>query len=107
MHKIQVWAVGEGSNEPTGAIRGVVRGEGSRTRAGLELIELDQGELRNRIEAFLSEFSEIHEPEHASFIVDEIELALTVNAKGGVALIGKLEAGGEAGIKVTIRRRER
>jgi hypothetical protein len=107
MGKIQVWAVDEGGDEPTGAIPGMTRGERRRANAGLELIELDQGELRSRIESFLAEFSQISEPEHAGFVVDEIELALTVNARGGVALIGRLEAGGEAGIKVTIRRRER
>lgn len=103
MSKIPVWAVIEETMEAKGAIPGINSSPSGRGRV-LELIELDSGELRSRIEAILSEFSEITEPKQASFVIDEIELALTVNAKGGVALIGKLEAGGEAGIKVTMRR---
>jgi hypothetical protein len=41
----------------------------------------------------------------STFSVEEIELNIGINAKGGLALIGKVEAGMEAGIKVKLKRR--
>jgi hypothetical protein len=40
-----------------------------------------------------------------SFEIDEIEISLAVTAEGGVELIGKVTAGVEAGIKITLKRR--
>lgn len=42
----------------------------------------------------------------SSFTVEEIELNIGINAKGGLALIGKVEAGMEAGIKIKLKRRD-
>ncbi|MGT2465820.1 Pepco domain-containing protein [Mesorhizobium atlanticum] len=42
----------------------------------------------------------------SSFTVEEIDLNIGINAKGGLALIGKVEAGMEAGIKVKLKRRD-
>ena len=39
------------------------------------------------------------------YYVDEIELNLGISGNGSVALIGRLEAGVEAGIKVTLKRK--
>jgi hypothetical protein len=39
------------------------------------------------------------------FEVDEIELTLSIDAKGGVSLIGSVEVGGHAGIKVKLKRK--
>jgi hypothetical protein len=104
MGKLQIWAIDDEGDLTKDAIPGFGRGQAELAKAALVLTELDAGELRGQIEAFLSEFSQIVEPVQGSFGIDEIELALTVNASGGVALIGKLEAGAEAGIKITIRR---
>ena len=41
-----------------------------------------------------------------SFEVDEIELQLSVNAKGGIELIGKVETGVKAGILLRMKRRK-
>jgi len=41
----------------------------------------------------------------SSFEIDEIELSLAVNGKGGIELLGKLEAGAEASIKVKLKRK--
>jgi hypothetical protein len=43
----------------------------------------------------------------SAFIIDEVELSLAVNAKGGIELLGKLEAGAQAGIKIKLKRRSR
>jgi hypothetical protein len=39
------------------------------------------------------------------FYVDEIEVSLAIDAKGGVQLIGKMEAGAQATLKVKLKRR--
>jgi hypothetical protein len=40
-----------------------------------------------------------------NFEVDEIELSLAIDAKGSVSLIGSIEVGGHAGIKVKLKRK--
>lgn len=40
-----------------------------------------------------------------NFEVDEIELSLAIDAKGSVSLIGSVEVGGHAGIKVKLKRK--
>ena len=42
----------------------------------------------------------------SKFYVDELEISLAINASGGVELIGKLEAGAQAGIKIKLKRKE-
>ena len=44
-------------------------------------------------------------PSASAYQVEEIELSIGVNAKGGLALIGKMEAGMEAGLKVKLKRK--
>ncbi len=44
-------------------------------------------------------------PTEQGFEIDEIELSLSVDAKGGVSLIGSVEVGGHAGIKVKLKRK--
>ena len=44
-------------------------------------------------------------PQERSFEVDEIELSLSIDAKGSISLIGSVEIGGQAGIKVKLKRK--
>ena len=44
-------------------------------------------------------------PPEQGFEVDEIELTLAIDAKGGVSLIGSVEVGGHAGVKVKLKRK--
>ena len=64
--------------------------------------------LSENLNVFLTSFNQIIEsqPEKLSkgFYIDEIELSLSVNASGGIELIGKAEAGVEGGIKVKLKR---
>jgi|GEM_PF-1313137 len=99
---LRVWAVPE--EEGHDALPSFDRAKGKVTAQALELVEFQPGELRASIQVFLEEFSSLPSEPKTGFQVEEIELALTVNAKGGIALLGKLEVGGEAGIKVKIRR---
>ena len=99
---LQVWAVPEDKGHDV--LPSFDRTKGRVTAQALELVEFQPGELRASIQVFLEEFSSLPSEPKSDFQVEEIELALTVNAKGGIALLGKLEVGGEAGIKVKIRR---
>jgi hypothetical protein len=67
--------------------------------------------LTTNLQEFLRNFQdlpwEIDTDKEDGFIVHEIELSLGVSGKGGVALIGKIEAGVDAGIKVKLVRRNR
>lgn len=69
--------------------------------------KVDMSVLANNLKNVLSDFQEIVDgtPESTSgYQIDEIEISLGVNAKGGFALIGKLEAGMSAGVKVKIKK---
>ncbi len=99
---LRVWAVpGDAAHDALPNVIGLKEKVAAST---LELVEFKPGELRSSIQIFLEEFSILPCEPKTGFQVEEIELALTVNAKGGIALLGKLEVGGEAGIKVKIRR---
>lgn len=64
--------------------------------------------LSENLNEFLVEFQKVLEKQPKSksgYEIDEIELSLGVNAKGGISLLGKLEAGVEAGIKVKLKKK--
>lgn len=59
--------------------------------------------LKNVLTNFQQLVNDVPKPASGYFI-DEIEINLGVNGSGGIALIGKMEVGMEAGIKVRIKR---
>jgi len=70
-------------------------------------MEIDMTILSDNLKNVLSDFQNIVDetPQSSSgYNIDEIEISLGINAKGGITLIGKLEAGVQAGIKVKIKR---
>ena len=76
-------------------------------RTRIDVAHVETTTLSASLETFLSDIESIFEKSSSAtskFQIDEIELNLGVNAKGGVALIGKLEAGIQAGIKIKLRR---
>jgi len=70
---------------------------------------VDPTELTKNLRDFLSHFQSLAlDPEvqgGPDFAVQEIELSLGINGKGGIALVGKIEVGVAAGIKVKLVRR--
>ncbi len=65
--------------------------------------------LKSNLMAFMRNFEEVLESsysEDSKYEVDSIELNLSVNADGGIELLGKLRAGTEASIKVTLKRKQ-
>lgn len=76
-------------------------------KARVKSTEVDMAVLSDNLKAVLADFQVLldEQPESKSgYYVDEIELSLGVNGKGSVALIGKIEAGMQASIKVKIKR---
>lgn len=78
---------------------------------GFEVSHVDPTVLTANLSSFLTHFQSLpldaessHEGKQV-FSVQEIELNLGISGKGGVALIGKVEAGFEAGIKVKLTRK--
>lgn len=65
--------------------------------------------LTDNLRDFLSHFQALAlDPEvqvKHGFVVSEVELSLGINGKGGIALLGKVEVGVAAGIKVKLIRR--
>ncbi len=73
----------------------------------IEVTHVEASALSENLKTFLTEMQTVFEIPKATtpgFQVDEIELNLGINAHGGIALIGKLEAGFTAGIKVKLKR---
>lgn len=76
----------------------------SRMRA----YEIDMSVLSGNLKQTLADFQKIMDglPKSASgYSIEEVELSMGVNGNGGIALIGKLEVGVEAAIKVKIKRK--
>jgi hypothetical protein len=70
--------------------------------------EMANNVLADRLEEFFNSFQAVLERLPAStagFSIDEIELTLTVNASGGIEMVGKAEAGISTGMKFTLKRK--
>jgi hypothetical protein len=79
-----------------------------RKPAALEVSEVRIADLADNLGDLMAQVQTAFEKAGhvaSSLTVEEIELNIGINAKGGLALIGKLEAGMEAGIKVKLKRR--
>ena len=72
------------------------------------VVEVGADVLAQKLESFLTSFRPLIDVEKSNtsdFVIDEIELSLAVNASGGIELVGKLEGGAEASLKVKLKRR--
>jgi len=75
----------------------------------IKVFEVPSADLADKLALFLSDFQRVLEPQPSSFgsfEIDEVELNLTVNAKGGIELIGTLGVGMESSIKIKLRRKK-
>lgn len=64
--------------------------------------------VSENLAAFLKAFEPIATQafvESSSFEIDEIELSLVVTGNGGIELLGKIEAGAEASIRIKLKRK--
>ena len=73
----------------------------------LRAYEIDSSVLSKNLKKTLADFQKVMDdlPKSASgYCIDEIELNMGFNGKGGIAFFGKLEVGVEAAVKVKIKR---
>jgi hypothetical protein len=97
--KIKVWVTPE--DDRKAALPSLAKKASAVVEVGAEV-------LAQKVQNFLANFrplTESSELKDSPFVVDEIELSLAVNASGGIELIGKVEGGAEASMKITLRRR--
>lgn len=69
-------------------------------------ITVESNDIVTEMHTFLNNFQKIFEEQSQvsnSFMIDEIELNLAINASGGIELVGKATAGIEGGIKVKLK----
>jgi hypothetical protein len=100
---ILIWIDEITDTERKDALPGLVR----RNKAGA-VVSKSAEEIRMNIQNYINKFAPLlknPDTPDSSYIVDEIELALTVNAEGGIELLGKLTIGAEASVKVRLKRR--
>jgi hypothetical protein len=73
----------------------------------IERAKIKAEDLNKNLKEFLENFSPVFEGNLGigKFDIEEIELSLVVNAKGGFELLGKVEAGAEASIKLKLKPR--
>lgn len=78
-------------------------------RRATMVVEVETDLIAENLNAFMEKFRPVIESqdEKSPFLIDEIELSFAVNAKGGIELLGKLEAGAQAGIKIKLKRKPR
>jgi hypothetical protein len=76
-------------------------------RRASAVVEVETDLIAENLNAFMEKFRPVVESQDqkSPFVIDEVELSLAVNAKGGIELLGKLEAGAQAGIKIKLKRR--
>ena len=73
----------------------------------MKAYHIDMSLLTNNLRETLADFQKMMDgiPKSASgYCIEEIELNLGVTGNGGIALIGKLDIGVEAAIKIKIKR---
>lgn len=100
MGTIEVWDIETTETTTRNALPSLGRPKVSTTEVDLET-------LSENLKAVLSRFQKVLDEQpvaKSGYYVDEIEVSLGVNGKGSIALIGKLEAGMQAGIKVKFKR---
>lgn len=72
-----------------------------------EATQISTDVLSENLKSFIESFQSVVDAGNdiGGFAIDEVELSLVVNAKGGIELLGKVEAGAQASMKVKLKRR--
>jgi hypothetical protein len=76
-------------------------------RSRVQVTQVDAPDLAKNLKNLLANFQELldEQPQTSTgYHIEEIELSLGVNGKGGFALIGMVEAGVQASVKVKLKK---
>jgi hypothetical protein len=78
---------------------------GIPARSVLKAVSIDSVVLRDNLRAVLNTVGKILDEQPkviGGFEINEVELAFSVNASGGIELVGKATAGAESGIRIKL-----
>lgn len=73
-----------------------------------EVVSVSVDAVRKNLNAFLEQIGPLLDSSRETlknYEIEEIELSLAINAAGGIELVGKLEAGAQAGMKIKLKRK--
>jgi len=82
---------------------------GAVAAGATEVVSVSVETMRKNLDAFLEQIGALLEsPREAlkGYEIEEVELSLAVNGSGGIELVGKLEAGAQAGMKIKLKRKQ-
>ena len=78
-------------------------------KTATKVFEIGIESLSGNLKTFIARIQRILDEQQentSTYYIDEVELNLTVNASGGIELVGKLEAGAMGGIKIKLKKRK-
>jgi hypothetical protein len=82
---------------------------GGIAASATEVVSVSVDAVRKNLSAFLEQIGPLLDPPREAlkgYEIEEIELNIAVNGSGGIELVGKLEAGAQAGMKIKLKRKQ-
>jgi hypothetical protein len=82
---------------------------GSVAASATEVVSVSMDTVRKNLNAFLEQIGPLLDPPRETlknYEIEEIELSIAISGSGGVELVGKLEAGAQAGMKIKLKRKQ-
>ncbi|HEX7318547.1 MAG TPA: hypothetical protein VF297_31860 [Pyrinomonadaceae bacterium] len=94
---------------PESAKAALPRLGGAIAAGATEVVSVSVETVKKNLDAFLEQIGPLLESSREAlkgYEIEEIELSLAVNGSGGIELVGKLEAGAQAGMKIKLKRKQ-
>lgn len=104
---ISIWTIATTSDGPKAALP---RLGGGVSAAATEVVSVGIDAVKKNLDTFLEQVVALLEtPREAlrNYDIEEIELSIAINGSGGIELVGKLEAGAQAGMKIKLKRKQK
>ena len=82
---------------------------GSVAASATEVVSVSMDTVRKNLNTFLEQISPLLDPPSEAlknYEIEEIELSIAISGSGGIELVGKLEAGAQAGMKIKLKRKQ-
>jgi hypothetical protein len=84
-------------------------GGGVVAASATEVVSVSLDTVRKNLNAFLEQIGPLLDPPREAlknYEIEEIELSIAISGSGGIELVGKLEAGAQAGMKIKLKRKQ-
>lgn len=82
---------------------------GSVAASATEVVSVSLDTVRKNLNSFLEQIAPLLDPPREAlknYEIEEIELSIAISGSGGIELVGKLEAGAQAGMKIKLKRKQ-